>query len=67
MPEYLIYVRHLLHGDFGARCDPRAHHRNLKMYYPATVELALAAIAARAACIPLGLASAAFLDAGSTT
>jgi peptide/nickel transport system permease protein len=60
--QYLIYVRHLLHGDFGRSLVTREPIiDNLKMYYPATVELALAAIAI--ACgvgIPLGLASAVF-------
>ena len=36
--QYLIYVRHLLHGDFGRSLVTREPIiDNLKMYYPATV------------------------------
>jgi peptide/nickel transport system permease protein len=58
--QYLLYVGNALHGDLGVsivRGDPVA--RNLLRRFPATVELAVAAIAVAIALgIPIGVASA---------
>jgi peptide/nickel transport system permease protein len=60
--QYLLYMKHLVRGDFGRSLVTRERiFEDLKQYYPATVELALAAIAI--ACvvgIPVGIVSAVF-------
>ena len=60
--QYAIYMQHLARGDFGRSLVTRERIvEDLKRYYPATVELALAAIAI--AClvgIPVGILSAVY-------
>jgi peptide/nickel transport system permease protein len=60
--QYVIYMQHLARGDFGRSLVTRERiFEDLKRYYPATMELALAAIAI--AClvgIPVGIVSAVF-------
>lgn len=60
--QYAIYMQHLARGDFGRSLVTREHIlEDLKQYYPATLELALAAIAiACAVGIPVGIVSAVF-------
>ena len=60
--QYVLYMQRLARGDFGRSLVTRERIvEDLKRYYPATVELALAAIAI--AClvgIPVGIFSAVF-------
>jgi peptide/nickel transport system permease protein len=60
--QYLIYMGHLVRGDLGRSLVTREPiAEDLKRYYPATIELTLAAIAI--ACIvgiPLGILSAVY-------
>lgn len=60
--QYLFYMERLARGDFGRSLVTRERiAEDLKRYYPATVELALASIAI--ACligIPVGIVSAVF-------
>lgn len=58
--RYFYYVRNLLEGDFGrSLVNGRPVIEDIRRYWPATVELALAAILISAAVgIPLGVASA---------
>jgi len=58
--QYLTYLNHLAHGDLGISI--KTHHpiaEDLAMFFPATVELALAAVfVSLVVGIPLGILSA---------
>jgi peptide/nickel transport system permease protein len=62
--QYLTYLRNVLHGDLGtSRLDGRAVSKDLTDYAPASIELALVAIAlALVIGITAGTAAAMFRD-----
>jgi peptide/nickel transport system permease protein len=66
LPEqYLVYLRGLLHGDLGISISDSRHVSvDLAQYLPATVELAMAAMAlALVIGVPTGIVSAVYKDA----